>query len=436
MTHSDIRVRFAPSPTGHLHIGGVRTALFNWFFARHQQGKFLLRIEDTDQTRSAQEYEEEIKDSLVWLGLDWDDEIIFQSDDLRKYQEAAEQLIKDKKATRVDPESQAVMFHIDPDEKITFHDLVHEEISFQGKDIGDIVIIKSDGFPTYNFACVVDDHASKITHVIRGDDHIANTPKQIALYSALGYKIPKYAHIPLILGTDGAPLSKRHGAVSLQSYIKEGYLREGLINYLSLLGWGAEGGHDFFTVAQLMKKFSLKRISKTNAIFDTMKLKAINAKHIKQLSREEYLRRVREYCEDQNIDLSADDPKQVDELFLLYRDRIKSFAELIERTRYYFDGVVFNQEARKAHLADKATIKNIKEVICDLESETALKDAASFEAVVRKAARNLSLQAADLIHPIRVALTGDAVSPGLFELMAVLGKARVLKSLIDVTKEL
>jgi glutamyl-tRNA synthetase len=433
MTHSDIRVRFAPSPTGHLHIGGVRTALFNWFYARHQKGKFLLRIEDTDQTRSEQEFVDEIQESLAWLGLDWDEEIRYQSEDLPKYQKAAEKLISEKRASRIDTESQAVIFHVDPEAAITFTDIVHGDISFQGKEIGDIVIIKSDGFPTYNFACVVDDHEQKITHVIRGDDHITNTPKQVALFSALGYALPQFAHIPLILGSDGAPLSKRHGSVSLQAYIKEGYLREGLINYLSLLGWGAEGGQEFFTIAQLMKKFSLKRISKTNATFDVMKLKAINARHIKGLSDEDYLSRVRSYCEEQGFQYPNSDGKRADRLYVLYKDRMKNFAELIDRTRYFFEGVSFNHEAVIAYLSDKKVVGYLNEVIKELEHDTTAKDANTLELLIRKVARHLSVQASDLIHPIRVAITGDMVSPGLFDLMAVLGKEHVMACLRYVT---
>ena len=239
-----IRVRFAPSPTGYLHIGGVRTALFNYLYARNSGGKFLLRIEDTDRERSKPEFEKEILTSLEWLGLKWDEPFPRQSERLEKYRMMAAELVAKGLAYEEKGEGgkTAVKFKM-PAQKAVVHDLVHGEMVFDTSLFDDLVIIKSDGYPTYHWACVIDDHEMEISHVIRGDDHVSNTPRQVMLFEALGWKPPKYAHLPLIMGADGTPLSKRHGAVSLTQFREEGYLPEGLINYLALLGWRTEGNH-------------------------------------------------------------------------------------------------------------------------------------------------------------------------------------------------
>ena len=274
---SAICVRFAPSPTGRLHIGGVRTALFNYLYARQQGGRFVLRIEDTDRERSKPEHEEEILFSLRWLGLEWDGEPIRQSSRLERYREVAEELIAKDLAYEVDvsasesstqPASvkKAVKFRM-PKKSVKFTDIVHDDVTFDSSLWDDLVIMKSDGYPTYHFAVVVDDHDMGITHVIRGDDHLTNTPKHILLYLALGWKPPKYAHLPLIMGTDGTPLSKRHGAVAASDYRAEGYLPQATLNYLALLGWGPEGNEEIFSLPQLVKKFSMKRITKSNSRF-------------------------------------------------------------------------------------------------------------------------------------------------------------------------
>ncbi len=244
------RVRFAPSPTGYLHIGSARTALFNWLFARHQKGEFLLRIEDTDIKRSGKKYLDEILESLKWMGMDWDGELLFQSKRTEIYKEYAEKLLSQGKAYY---EKSAVIFKIPP-ETVKINDLVHGEIEFDNALLESLVIMKSDGMPTYNFACVVDDAQTNITHVIRGDDHISNTPKQIALYNAFGIKPPEFAHIPLILGPDRSKLSKRHGAVSIREYNKKGFLPEALVNFLALLGWSPKDNREIMSKEELIKK--------------------------------------------------------------------------------------------------------------------------------------------------------------------------------------
>src|SRR3989338_2168415 len=282
---SEVRVRFAPSPTGYLHIGSARTALFNWLFARHEGGKFFLRIEDTDKERSKQEFLEEILGSLKWLGLDWDDELVFQSKRTAYYREIAEKLLKEDQAYY---EEKAIRFRVPKTGKVAFDDLLHGRIEFDLEQHGslaeDLVIFKSDGSPTYNFAVVCDDAQMGITHVIRGDDHISNTPKQLPLYEALGFKKPIFCHIPLILGSDRSRMSKRHGATSIRDYLEAGFLPEAIVNYLALLGWSPGNNQELIDRGELVKKFDLKRVLKTGAVFGKDKLEWMNGQYVRKLS--------------------------------------------------------------------------------------------------------------------------------------------------------
>ncbi|MDP6685822.1 MAG: glutamate--tRNA ligase family protein, partial [Candidatus Omnitrophota bacterium] len=273
---STVRVRFAPSPTGNLHIGSARTALFNWLYARSQGGKFILRIEDTDKTRSNEEYLKEILSSLEWLGLEWDEGPYFQSKRQDIYHSYVEKLLTQGLAYK---DGEAVIFKV-PHEKIKIYDVVHGEIEVDNSLIGELVLIKSDRTPTYNFACVIDDIDMKLTHIIRGDDHISNTNKQLALYKALGVKPPKFAHIPLILAPDKSRLSKRFGAVAISEYRQKGYLPQAMVNYLALLGWAPGDNREFMDTPQIVKRFSLKRVNKTGAEFDENKLRWLNGEHI------------------------------------------------------------------------------------------------------------------------------------------------------------
>ncbi|MFQ5965912.1 MAG: glutamate--tRNA ligase, partial [Candidatus Scalinduaceae bacterium] len=295
---SKVKVRFPPSPTGFLHIGGARTALYNWLFARHHGGKFILRIEDTDQLRSSKEATQTILDSLTWLGLDWDEGPYYQSNRLNIYQEYVDKMLKEGNAFHVDdPEKgRAVCFKIK--NGITdFDDLIHGNISFDTSLIEDFVIQKADGFPSYNFACVVDDGVMEITHVIRGDDHISNTPRQIALCKALDFDIPKFAHIPMILGEDGTRLSKRHGATSVTEYRERGYLPEAIINFIALLGWSPGDDQEFLTKQEMIEKFSLKRVNKTSARFDNTKLDWMNGKYIMGMPTKSLIKKLYSYIE-------------------------------------------------------------------------------------------------------------------------------------------
>lgn len=281
---SNVKVRFPPSPTGFLHIGGARTALYNWLFARHNNGKMVLRIEDTDRQRSTEEATQAILDSMTWLGLDWDEGPYHQSERLEVYNEHVEKLLKDGKAFYVDdPEKgRAVRFKI-TDELTGFDDMVHGNIKSDTSLLEDFVIQKADGFPAYNFACVVDDGVMGITHIIRGDDHLSNTPRQIALYKALGFDLPKFAHIPMILGEDGSRMSKRHGATSVTDYRAKGYLPDAIVNFIALLGWSPGHDQELLSRQEMIEKFTLKRVNKTSSQFDFTKLDWMNSKYIQNL---------------------------------------------------------------------------------------------------------------------------------------------------------
>ncbi len=427
-----IRVRFAPSPTGFLHIGGVRTALFNFLYARNQNGKFLLRLEDTDRERSRKEFEDDILDSLRWLGLHWEEDFIRQSSRLSRYKEVANELIQKGCAYEENANGRiAVKFKMpsSPVEGVKyptlFHDLVHGEVQFNAALFEDLVILKSDGFPTYHLACVVDDHDTEITHVIRGDDHLSNTPRQLLLFEALGWKPPQYAHLPLIFGMDGAPLSKRHGAVSAKSYREEGFLPDGLLNYLALLGWGPENNQEFFTLPELVKKFSLKRITKSNARFNREKLEWLNGEHIKKLSEANYLEKITGFFEQESKRFS---PEKWKSLVFLYRSRIKTFRGLLTEASYCFSEMDHYEPETYGQFLQNKLLKRHLEVWLEKAEELAdFEDALKVETLTRESAQGWGIEARDLIHPLRFALTGKTVSPGLFELMRVLGRETCIK---------
>ncbi|OHB96797.1 MAG: glutamate--tRNA ligase, partial [Planctomycetes bacterium RIFCSPLOWO2_12_38_17] len=322
---SNVRVRFAPSPTGYLHIGGARTALFNWLFARHNKGVFILRVEDTDQQRSTEESTKAIFDSMKWLGLDWDEGPYYQSQRLSIYKQYAERLVEHGKAFYdTDAEGRkAIRFRMQ-DEITEFNDLIHGAITFDAALIEDFVILKADGFPTYNFACVVDDADMGITHIIRGDDHISNTPKQIALYKAFGFKMPEFAHIPMILGEDGSRLSKRHGATSVTEYRDKGYLSHALVNFLSLLGWSPGNDQEIISITEMIEKFTLKRVNKTSAQFNNTKLDWMNGQYIKNTPVEELTPEVKAFFEKSGINTAEYTTEWFKNLVSLYHERFKN----------------------------------------------------------------------------------------------------------------
>ncbi len=469
-----VRVRFAPSPTGPLHIGGVRTALFNWLFARHHQGKFILRIEDTDVSRSRKEMVEGIIEGLRWLGLDWDEgpEVggpyapYFQSQRLSIYQKYAQKLVEEEKAyfcfcTPEELEERRKIFlsrgevpvydgrcrNLSPKEiekfiaegrkKVirfkwekpvtSFQDLIHGKIDFGQHHFDDFVIMKADGTPTYNFACVIDDHLMEITHVIRGDDHITNTPRQLAIYFSFGWSPPEFAHIPLILGPDRSKLSKRHGATELLEYRKKGYLPEALINFLALLGWSPDTNQEILGREELINSFSLKQVTKRNAIFNLNKLNWLNGEYIRRIPLKEFIPRVKETIISTFPDSKRFPPQWWEKFSSLYQSRIKNLSQLVEDSSFFFlKDYPFDKESVEEFLKKPYVPSMLKKIQQEIQKIANFK-APLIEECLRKLAEKLGLSGKEFIHPLRVALTGKKVSPPLFEVMELLGKERCLK---------
>jgi glutamyl-tRNA synthetase len=421
-----VRVRFAPSPTGYLHIGSARTALFNWLYARHTGGKFIIRIEDTDKERSKEEYLEEILGSLKWLFMEWDEEPAFQSKRFDIYKEYAEKLVTAGAAYREGP---AIIFKVEKDKIISFDDMVHKTIEVSTNEIKDQVLMKSDGTPTYNFACVVDDSLMKITHVIRGDDHISNTPKQIMLYKALSFPIPQFAHIPLILSKDGGRMSKRHGATSIFEYKNMGFLPEALVNYLSLMGWAPGEDREILPIGEIVKLFDVKDVNKTGAIFDMDKLGWLNSQYIKNMDIDMLLPRTVGYLKDKGIiDGKFNDSKWA-AIMKAYKERMRTLDDLGGIYRIFFaDTLEYDEKAVEKYLKKPNSkdiigrCKKIVETIPDFNK-------AAIEDAYRKLAEELKLKAAELIHPTRVAISGKTVGAGLFDMMEILGREEVAKRL-------
>lgn len=418
-----VRVRFAPSPTGALHVGGARTALFNWLFARNQKGVFILRIEDSDRQRSTKEAEETILEGLKWLGLYWDEGPYRQSERLDIYRKYAEKLVSEGKGYE---ENGALIFRVPPGETF-FNDIVWGEIRIKNETLKDIVMIKSDGTPTYNFAVVVDDHDMGITHVIRGEDHIANTPKQILIYQAFNWDLPKFAHLPMILGPDKSKLSKRHGATSVAEYRNLGFLPDAFFNYLALLGWSPGFDQEIFSREELIELFSLERVIKRGAVFDMKKLEWMNAQYIKKTPGEKLYDLVVPFWK--NMGLIEDEGK-LDKEYLIkvinvVKERCKTLVELAEFSDYFlqkeptYDKILLEQEieGRKSYLA---------EVAKELEKVDPF-NASNIELCLKSFAERNGIKLKDIAQSIRVAISGKRVTPPLFEVMEVLGKERVIE---------
>lgn len=447
-----IRVRFAPSPTGYLHIGGARTALFNYMYAKSQGGQFILRIEDTDQERSKKEYVDEILDSLQWLGFKWDEEPYYQSQRFSIYTEYAKKLLDEGKAYK---EETAVILKMSanpvnngigdtapsadssinekadggPQNIIKWNDLIRGEIRFDTETIKDQVLIKSDGSPTYSFACVVDDALMEISHVIRGEDHISNTPKQIIIYQALGFKIPKFAHLPLIMGSEGGRLSKRTGATAVTEYRNMGYLPEGIVNYLMLLGWSPGGNQEVVQFEDAIKKFSIKKINKTAAEFSLDKLDWINAQYIKKSDTAKLTGLLIPFFRQAGYKCDDFDRKHLENIVRLFQGRSSTLKDFLDWTKFIFEETLPQ---------DPGVEKEITPDILDKFEKLAkvLEHIDPFvDKVVEEAFRGCvskeGLQASALVHPVRVALTGKTVGPGLFETMVALGKEKTIKRLIE-----
>lgn len=420
-----VKVRFAPSPTGYLHIGGARTALFNWLYARHSGGKFILRVEDTDRARSKQQYLDEILDSLTWLNMEWD-ALYYQSQRFDLYQEYAQKLLKQNKAYPA--ENGAIIFKVKP-EKIKINDLIRREIEFDAQLIKDQVLIKEDKSPTYNFACVIDDALLGITHVLRGEDHISNTPKQVILYKALGFNLPYFAHLPLILDKDGGRLSKRTGATAVTDYRKMGYLPEALMNYLLLLGWSVGDNQEIVNIAEAIKNFEIKNINKSASVFDMDKLKWLNAQYIKKYDSQKLAELLIPHLVEANFIKGKDFNKEyILSVVRLFQGRISTLCDFIEFADYAFlNEVKFDAEAKRRLLRQDLSA----EFNLLIEKFDAISDfnAVCVEEKFRQLVEELGIKAKELVHPVRIALSGKTVGPGLFETIALLGKDRTKKKL-------
>jgi glutamyl-tRNA synthetase len=424
-------VRFAPSPTGFLHLGSGRTALFNWLVARRYGGRFLLRVEDTDKVRSEQRFLDEILDDLRWLGLDWDGEPIHQSRRFDLYRSKAEELVAAGKAYREGP---AVLFKVEPGRTIAFDDLIHGRIAVDTENIKDQVLIKSDGSPAYNFSCVVDDADQAVTHILRGDDHISNTPKQILFYEAFGLTPPRFGHMPLILGADGAKLSKRHGGVSVAEYKGEGFLPEALANYLILLGWTPPEDREILPLAEAARLFEIGRMGSVQAKFDIAKLKWMNGEYIMRKPAGELAGLLDAQLTAEGFDISRVPAGKRAAIAEAYKVRIKTLREFGPLADFFYrDDYSVEEEGRRKHLDPpeaKALLGLLAERLAPLEpfAHDAL------EAVVRVLAEERSVKPAAIIHPARMAVSGKTRGAGLFEIMELLGRETVLRRLKEATR--
>jgi len=426
-----VKVRFAPSPTGFLHLGSARTALFNWLYARHTGGKFLLRIEDTDKDRSRKDFLDEILEDLKWIGVDWDEEPLHQSGRFDVYKEKAEEILTKGKAYK---EGEAIIFKVEKGRPIEVDDMIHGKIAVNTDDIKDQVMIKSDGSPTYNFSCVVDDTHMEITHVLRGDDHISNTPKQVLFYEALELKPPEFGHMPLILGQDGAKLSKRHGGVSVEEYKKEGFLPEALANYLILLGWFPGEDREILSLDEAVKLFDISDMSDVQAKFDIQKLRWLNGEYIMKKKTEELLPFIKDKLLAAGFDISGVKDDYLSNLVDLYKIRIKTLNEFGDLADWFFkDDFTMDEEGKRKHLDKEKNKDNIRIFADKLE---ALEDFSheNIEKICRDIAEERELKAADIIHPTRMAISGKTKGAGLFEVMELLGKEKVIKRMRGIDK--
>lgn len=477
-----LRVRFAPSPTGPLHIGGARSALFNWLLARKLGGQMIVRIEDTDLERSSRESEENILDSLRWLGLDWDEGIAAggdygpyrQTERLPLYREATDRLLangsayycycteeeleaereallaknetprylgKCRNLTAADRErlvaegrKPVVRFRVPDDQTIVVNDLVRGEVKFESSGMGDFVIVKSDGIPTYNFAVVIDDSTMKITHVVRGEEHLSNTPRQILLYQALGLKGPDFAHVSLILGKDRSKMSKRHGSTAVEQYRSKGYLPEALINFLVLLGWSPVGEEEIFSVDRLIEQFSLDRVAKNPAVFDLDKLNWINGYYIRQSPAERivdlaipFLREAG-YVEGEITPVNSPDKyKWLTLMVKSVQEHLVYVAQITEHVRIFFhDDIRFESEEAREILREEQ-VPQVLDAFQDKLAAMPVVDEGSVKALLKSLTKELKLGGKKVYMPIRVALTGQTHGPELFYMIPILGKERIAK---------
>jgi glutamyl-tRNA synthetase len=455
-----VRVRFAPSPTGLLHVGGARTALFNWLFARRHRGTFILRIEDTDRSRSTEENIGLIVDALTWLGLDWDEGPpapgYRQTERFDLYREHAARLVAAGRAYHCDcPPAQleaerraaearketfrysgrcrergltagALRLRIPDTGTTVVHDLIHGPVAFDHAQLDDWILVRTDGTPTYNFCVVVDDVTMRISHVIRGNDHLSNTPKQVLCYEALGYPVPAFAHVSMILGADRARLSKRHGATSVQAYREQGILPEAMVNYLARLGW-SYGDQEIFTRAELIERFDIKDVSASGAVFDQTKLEWLSHEYIKASDGARLAALVRPFLAEAGLAAPADDARLAAMLETL-RERARTLRELVEVGRFYFERPATYDDKARAKLFTPSGVERL-DVLIERLGAPAPFTTAALEALYRELATALGLKLVDLAQLTRLALTGRTASPPLFDVLALLGRDEVLARL-------
>ena len=474
------KVRFAPSPTGPFHIGGARSALFNWLVARNKNGKFLVRVEDTDLARSTRESEENIKAALNWLGLNWDEGIDVggengpyrQTERLDIYHKEIQRLLDEGKAyycycTEEELEESrtqqlaegktpvyndhcrslteeeiakykesgrkpVIRLRVPKEGVFAFDDMVRGHVTFQAAGVGDFIIMKSDGIPVYNFAVVVDDALMNITHVIRAEEHLSNTPRQIAIYQALGYDIPKFGHISLILGSDHKKMSKRHGATSVDEYRKMGYLSDAVVNYLALLGWAPKGEQEIFTREELIEQFSMKRVSANDAVFDIEKLNWINFQYMKQLSPEELLELTLPFIINAGYitgPLSDEKKEWLKKVVWFVRDHLYYGAQTPENIKIFFEELSATTDEEMLDIMNRETskmiIKSFAEKLSDLDTfnESSIKD------VFSNLMKESGIKGKAAFEPVRIALTGEIHGPGLYTLIELFGKEKTIQRL-------
>jgi glutamyl-tRNA synthetase len=474
-----VRVRFAPSPTGYPHLGNIRTALFNWLFARHHGGKFILRIEDTDVARKVEDAVEAILDGLQWLGLNWDEGPYFQSQRLSLYHEVADKLLSEGRAYLCfcSPERLQVMrkeqakrkqppkydrhcrdlmqqeraqleatgvtpvirFRTPLEGETTFHDLIRGSVTFKHDALDDFVLLKSDGYPTYHLASIVDDHLMAISHVLRADEWLSSTPRHILLYQALSWQAPQFAHLPMILGPDRAKLSKRHGATTITDYQNQGYLPNAMVNFLVLLGWSLDDRTELLSQEELVEHFSLERVGKTAAIFNKDKLEWMNGVYLRKLSPEEFVQQAAPFL-DRNLPKSVKRPldiNYVSQVVSLIQERAKTLAEIPELSSFFFvdelqydTGLLLSGglEAKSASKAIAVTLQQLERI--------GTWDSATIEGILRPLAAEIGLATGKLFGLVRVSVTGRTAAPPLFQTMAVLGREKCLKRLNTALQEL
>jgi glutamyl-tRNA synthetase len=457
---TQVRVRFAPSPTGFLHIGGVRTALFNWLFARQQKGVFILRIEDTDQNRSTDESIQAIIEGMKWVGLDWDDGPYRQTERIDLYRSHAMKLLengyaywcackaeeldarrKEAEAKGLSPKydgrcrdrglinpagDAALRFKAPQEGEIVVDDLIKGKIVFNNTVQDDLIILRSNGYPTYNFSVVVDDALMNITHVVRGDDHLTNTPRQVPIFQALGFPVPQFGHLPMILGSDKARLSKRHGATSIMAYKEMGYLPDAMVNYLVRLGW-SHGDQELFTRQELIENFSWKNVQTSPAVFNPEKLLWINAEYIKVSPPAQVAQALVPLLEGAGLkgEVQAVSASRLAQLVVLVKERAKTLVEMVEWVRPYFgQAVTFDEEAAKKFLTPKIA-PILGKLLTRFETFHAFSKQ-PWEEAFKQLVEEEGMKMGQLAQPVRVALTGRTASPGLFDVMEVLGRDRTL----------